>query len=52
MYEKNIINPAVMAELFELSSCTCGIPPESKLSRKPPAQYGVVPTLSHHCGKT
>ena len=49
--EKNIKNPAVMAELFELSCCTYGFTPESKLSRKPQAQYGFVPKFSHHSGK-
>ena len=41
--EKNIKNTVVMAELFELSSCTSGLVPESKLSHKPQAQYGFVP---------
>lgn len=49
--EKNIKNPAVMAELFELSSCTSGLVPESKLSHKPQAQYDFVPKLSHFSGK-
>ena len=49
--EKNIKNTAVMAELYELSSCTSGIVPESKLSHKPQAQYGFVPKLSHPSGK-
>ena len=49
--EKNIKNPAVMSELFELSSCTSGLVPESKLSPGPQAQYGFVPKLSHPSGK-
>ena len=40
-----------MAELIELSSCTFGLVPESKLSHKPQVQYGFVPKLSRHCGK-
>ena len=40
-----------MAELSELSSCTFGFAPESKLSCKPQAQYGFVPKFSHHSGK-
>ena len=40
-----------MAELIELSSCTFGLVPESKLSHKPQAQYGFVPKLIHHSGK-
>ena len=40
-----------MAELFELSSCTSSLVPESILSHKSQAQYGFVPKLSHHSGK-
>ena len=40
-----------MAELSELSCRPFGVAPESKLSRKPKAQYGFVPKLSHRSGK-
>ena len=49
--EKNIKNPAGMAELFELSSCTSGLVPKSKLLHSPEAQYGFVPNLTHPSGK-
>jgi len=52
MYEeKNIKNPAVMAELFELLYCTSVIVPENKLSHKPQFQYGFITKLSHPSGK-
>ena len=40
-----------MAELFELSSCTSGLVPKSKLLHSPEAQYGFVPNLTHPSGK-
>ena len=41
-----------MSEAYGPTSCTFGLAPESKLSRSPKAQYGFVPKLSHHDGKT
>ena len=49
--DKNNKKTAVSTELFELSSCTYGIAPESELSHQPQVQYGFVPKLSRHCGK-
>ncbi len=40
-----------MAELFELSFCTSGLAPKSKLLRSPKVQYGFILKRSHHCGK-
>ena len=37
-----------MAEAFSLSSCSSTLAPESKLSRRPEAQYGLVSRLRHH----
>ena len=42
---KNIQNPAVMAELIELLCCPSSLAPASKLSRRLEAQHG-----SHHSG--
>ena len=36
-----------MSEAFGLTSCSYGFVPESELSHKPQAQYGLVPRLSH-----
>jgi hypothetical protein len=43
--------PLVMAELFELSFCTSGLAPKSKLLRSPKVQYGFILKRSHHSGK-
>ena len=40
-----------MAELFELSFCTSGLAPKSKLLRSPKVQYGFILKRSHHSGK-
>ena len=40
-----------MAEAFGSTSCTSALVPESKLSHRSEAQYGLVPRLSHHGGK-
>jgi len=49
--EKNIQNPAAMAELYELSCCPSSHAPESKLSRRLEVHHGLVPKLSHCGGK-
>ena len=41
-----------MAEACGWASCTSYLVPESKLSHNSEAQYGLVPRLSHHGGKT
>ena len=42
----------MMAEAYGPTYCTSAHVPESKLSHKPEAQYGFVPKLIHHGGKT
>ena len=49
---KTIKTPLMMAEDYVLTSCTSVLVPESKLSHRPKVQYGFVPKLSHHRGKT
>ena len=41
-----------MSKAFSLTSCISGLASESSLSRSPETQYGFVPKLSHHGGKT
>ena len=41
-----------MAEACGSTSCTSALVPESKLSHRSESQYGFVPKLSHHGGKT
>ena len=38
----------MMAEAFSLSYCSSTLALESELSRRPEAQYGLVPRLRHH----
>ena len=40
----------MMAVAFGPSSCSSGLTPKSKLLRNPEAQFGFVPTHSHHGG--
>ena len=49
---KTIKTPLMMAEAYGPTSCTSALVPESKLSHRPEVQYGFVPKLSHHGGKT
>jgi hypothetical protein len=49
---KTIKTPLMMSVVFDLTSCTFGLASESKLSRRLKVQYGFVPKLSHHGGKT
>ena len=41
-----------MAEAYGSTSCTSSLVPESKLSHRSESQYGFVPKLNHHGGKT
>ena len=41
-----------MAEAYGLTPCPSGFVLKSELLHKPEAQYGFVPKLSHHRGKT
>ena len=41
-----------MAEAYGPTYCTSALVPESKLSHRSESQYGFVPKLSHHGGKT
>ena len=49
---KTIKTPLMMAEAYGPTYCTSAHVLESKLSHKPEAQYGFVPKLIHHGGKT
>ena len=51
METKTIKTPLMMAEAFGSTFCTSALVPESKLSHRSEAQYGLVPRLSHHGGK-
>ena len=48
MKTKTIKNPLMTAEACGPTSRPSAPAPESKLSRRPEAQYGLVPRLSHH----
>ena len=48
MKTKTRKTPLVTAEAFGLTSCSSSLVPESKLSHRSEAQYGLVPRLSHH----
>ena len=41
-----------MAEAFGSTSCTSALMPKSKLLHRSESQYGFVPKLSYHGGKT
>ena len=49
---KTLKTPLMPAAAYDLTCCTSVLVPASKLSHRTKAQYGFVPKLSHHGGKT